>query len=260
MISQTTGLMSCVGVGMILAVSFHPVNAQPASAPLSHCVFQRADSGFSGTCGPLFDENPIFTLAPSSAVTSGVWRSDMHPTMVWTGTTSDDSRKSPAELELYRGGLGILRTEYGWFAVSNLTSSPTLSFELDASREIKPNMMDRKIVERASALLSSPTVWNRVDNRICPTTASTWSIYCAMEQATIDVTGAANHRRPAMEAVREIVDERSAGRNYHHRLMDYNNDPTTRLDDVRSLFTEALVGMDDPRWLTKHGFATTPTF
>jgi hypothetical protein len=27
-----------------------------------------------------------------------------------------------------------------------------------------------------------------------------------------------------MEVVRIIIDERSAGRNYQHRLMDYNND------------------------------------
>jgi hypothetical protein len=255
MISQTAVLMLCVRVSIILVASVRPELAQPVAATLSHCALQKADGAFTGTCGPLFDENPMFTLTPSSAVTSGVWRSDIQPTAVWTGTMNDDSRKFPAELEMYRGGRGILRTEYGWLAVSNVASSPTLRFDLDASHEIKPNMMDRRIVERASALLSSPTVWNRADNRICPATASTWSIYCGMEQATIDVTGAANHRRPAMEAVREIVDERSAARNYHHRLMDYNNDPTTRMDDVRSLFSEVLAGMNDPRWLTKHGFA-----
>jgi hypothetical protein len=40
--------------------------------------------------------------------------------------------------------------------------------------------------------------------------------------------------------VREIVDERTKTRNYHHRMMDYNNDPTTTLADVRSLFAEAI--------------------
>jgi hypothetical protein len=80
-----------------------------------------------------------------------------------------------------------------------------------------------------------------------------------MQQATIAVTGAADHRRPAMEAVRQIVEERSAGRAYQHRLMDYNNDPTTTLADVQSLFRAALAGMDDPAWLAKHGFATMPT-
>jgi hypothetical protein len=60
------------------------------------------------------------------------------------------------------------------------------------------------------------------------------------ERATIEVTGAFHHRRPAMELVRQIVDERSAGRPYHHRLMDYNNAPTTRLADVRGIIADAL--------------------
>jgi hypothetical protein len=44
--------------------------------------------------------------------------------------------------------------------------------------------------------------------------------------------------------VREIVDQRSAGRKYDHRLMGYNNDPSTRLEDVQSLFAEALARMN----------------
>ena len=61
-----------------------------------------------------------------------------------------------------------------------------------------------------------------------------------MEKAEIEVTGGFHHRRPAGELVREIVDERTKARNYNHRLMDYNNDPTTKLEDVRSLFAEAM--------------------
>jgi hypothetical protein len=61
-----------------------------------------------------------------------------------------------------------------------------------------------------------------------------------VEKAEIEVTGGFHHRRPAGELVREIVDERAKNRNYSHRMMDYNNDPTTTLADVRSLFAEAL--------------------
>jgi hypothetical protein len=64
-----------------------------------------------------------------------------------------------------------------------------------------------------------------------------------MQRATIEVTGAFHHRRPALEVVRLIVEKRTVGRPYHHRLMDYNNDPSTHLDDVRSLFAEALAQM-----------------
>jgi hypothetical protein len=47
----------------------------------------------------------------------------------------------------------------------------------------------------------------------------------------------------AMEVVRGIIEERTATRNYRHRLMDYNNDPTTHLRDVQSVFKEALERM-----------------
>jgi hypothetical protein len=155
--------------------------------------------------------------------------------------TVEESPNAPLELEVYAGGSGVLRTVFGWFAVSGLTQSgKTLRFELDAAREVPPSALDREILERAAAILSSESAWNRADNRKCPPAATRWSLYCAMERATIEVTGAFHHRRPALELVRQIVDERSAGRPYHHRLMDYNNDPTTRLADVRGIIADAL--------------------
>jgi hypothetical protein len=115
-----------------------------------------------------------------------------------------------------------------------------VKFKLDTSHEVAPGPFDREILKRADAILSSAQVWNRADDRKCPATATTWSIYCAAERATIEITGGFHHRRPALELVREIVDERTKGRNYQHRLMDYNNDPSTTLAEVHSLFVEAL--------------------
>jgi hypothetical protein len=184
------------------------------------------------------------TLAPAKGISTGVWRDDIHPASVWAGDMTDQGhRNAPLELEVYTGGRGVLRTEYGWFPVTHFASSSTLSFELDASQEVKPNALDQKVVREAAATLSTEASWNRADNRKCPAGATTWSIYCAMEKATIDVTGGFQHRRPAMEVVREIVEERTATRNYHHHLMDYNNDPATRLSDVQSVFKEALARM-----------------
>jgi hypothetical protein len=128
-------------------------------------------------------------------------------------------------------------------------------FDLYAFYQISPSALDRKIVQRAAALLSIAAAWNRADNRECPKNAVTLSIYCAMEKATVQVTGGFQHRRPALQLVRGIIDERSAGRDYQHRLMDYNNDPRTRLSDIQSLFKEALARMADVQWLKIHGFA-----
>ena len=148
------------------------------------------------------------------------------------------------EIELYDGGTGVIRTYNGWYAVSGFSAKDSsVRFQLDTAAEIAPNALDREIVRRADALLSSDAVWNRADNRKCDAAAKMWSIYCALEAATREVTGGFHHRRPALETVRVIVEERTKDRNYSHRLMDYNNDPSTKLTDVHSLFAEALAKM-----------------
>jgi len=153
----------------------------------------------------------------------------------------------PVELELYSGGTGIIRTELGWYYVVGFARTDTLvQFEMDTTSEVAPSELDRQILRRAAVLLSSEARWNRADNRKCPSSATTWSIYCAVERASIEVAGGFHHRRPAAELVRELVDQRTKGRGYHHRLMDYNNDPTTRLSDVQSLFSEAQARIADP--------------
>lgn len=161
--------------------------------------------------------------------------------VVEKGAADLDRVADSVEVEIYEGGHGVIRTYNGWFAVSGFNPrGPITRFQIDTSREIAPNTLDREILMRAARILYSDSVWNRADNRKCPAAATKWSVYCAVEQAQVDVAGGFHHRRPAGELVREIVDERTKARNYSHRMMDYNNDPTTTLADVQSLFTEAI--------------------
>jgi hypothetical protein len=229
----------------VLAVMTGVRPARPA-----HCQFHEANQlvhRWEGSCGHLFDQEPKMKLRSAKAIATGRWRRDADPTAVWAGDMTDEgSPNADLELELYGapGASGVLRTEYGWYAVSAFKSTAnSITFDLDTTASVTPNDIDREIVRRADALLSSVSVWNRADNRRCPGSAKTWSIYCAMQRAAVDASCGTHHRRPAMETVRVIVDERSAKRNYDHRLMDYNNDSTTTLADVRSLFVEALSRM-----------------
>jgi hypothetical protein len=154
-----------------------------------------------------------------------------------------DLKKSgdDVEVEVYDGGTGVIRTYEAWFPVTDFSvSGDIMHFRFDGKHEVAPNATDREILERASTVITSEAVWNRADNRKCPADAKTWSIYCAVERAMIEVTGGFNHRRPAGQTVRRVVDTRSAGRNYAHRMMDYNNDPRTQLSDVKSLFADAI--------------------
>ncbi|MGH9763874.1 MAG: DUF6197 family protein, partial [Blastocatellia bacterium] len=194
----------------------------------------------SGYCVP-FEDDPVLTIFRQKGITSGVWRKDTDPMEVWAGQMVYSDDADHIEIEIYKGGTGVFRTDRGWFPISNFEGSANaIQFQVDTSKEVPPSDLDRKIVERAATILSSESVWNRADNRRCAPTDAKWSIYCAMQKATIEVAGAFHHRRPALQVVRHIVDERTVGRKYHHRLMDYNNDPSTRLRDVQSLFAEAL--------------------
>jgi hypothetical protein len=96
---------------------------------------------------------------------------------------------------------------------------------------------DIDIVKRARQLLDSPEKWNRNDNRICPDTEKTFSLYCALEKATDEVSGNFAHRGAAMQEARFVIDQDLAPNNsYEHRLMNYNNDPKTTFADVQKFF------------------------
>ena len=112
------------------------------------------------------------------------------------------------------------------------TSKPGVG---DSNARPRVTEVDLKILKRAREILDSPSKWNRMDNRICPKTAATFSLYCALEVATNDLTGKSDHRGAALQEVRFVVDEIVTGRNYDHRLMDYNNDRTTAFSDIQEV-------------------------
>jgi len=97
---------------------------------------------------------------------------------------------------------------------------------------------DLRIVHRAREILNSPARWNRADNRECPPAQKTYSLYCALEKATIEVSNKFEHRGAVMQQARFAIDEVLAkGNHYEHRLKDYNNDPKTTFADVQRFFT-----------------------
>ena len=102
---------------------------------------------------------------------------------------------------------------------------------------------DLQIVKRAREILNSESKWNRADNRDCPAEAKTVSLYCALQKATVEVGGKAEHRGAALQEARFVIDEIAADRNYEHRLMNYNNDPMTTFADIQEVLriTESLI-------------------
>ena len=214
---------------------------QSVPAP-AHCRLTRVTDKWQGTCAGLLGETPTLSVSSTTSLKSGRYQKTIEPKAMYAGEMKIPAGTVPVEIEIYDGGTGILRPQgLTWLVVANaVTRSDVMEFTVDVAKTVPPSDLDREIITRASSILKSEAVWDRADDRQCGADDRTWSIYCAMIRATNEVTGGIHHRRPAMEVVRQIVDARSAGRKYEHRLRDYNDDPSTTLADVRSLFEDAL--------------------
>ena len=130
------------------------------------------------------------------------------------------------------------------FIVAILVLRITIDAQTPAQQTTAPNdsdvrppvtEADLKIVKRAREILNSPSKWNRADNRVCPDNAKVFSLYCALQVATKEAAGNPNHRGAALQEARFVVDEIASGRNYEHRLMNYNNDRTTTFEDIQEV-------------------------
>ena len=98
---------------------------------------------------------------------------------------------------------------------------------------------DLRILVRANQILSSPAVWNRHDTRECHETDKTWSLFCALEKASREILKEYRHREVALQEVRFAIEDVTDGREFEHRLRDYNNLPDTQLADVKRVLTIA---------------------
>jgi len=100
---------------------------------------------------------------------------------------------------------------------------------------------DLQILVRADEILIDDTVWNREDDRNCKDDelAGRRSLFCALQKACIEVLGAYDHRRVALQEVRFAIVDATDGREFAHRLRDYNNLPETQFDDVKRILVVA---------------------
>ena len=121
--------------------------------------------------------------------------------------------------------------------VAQNTAVPT-SDELERRDQPVTNE-DLRILQRASQILASSAVWNRHDTRICNPADKTWSLFCALEKASLEVLGEYRHRDVALQEVRFAVEDATKGQEFEHRLMDYNNLPSTKFEDIKQILKVA---------------------
>ena len=123
-----------------------------------------------------------------------------------------------------------------------LSLSANAQDTIEENRNLVFDSTDLKVVQRADSILSSPTIWNKDDDRECSDDISTghYSLYCALYKASIEITGVYIHRKAALQIVRFTVEKYDNGRVINHRLMDWNNHPETTFDEVKKVLGEAI--------------------
>jgi hypothetical protein len=93
---------------------------------------------------------------------------------------------------------------------------------------------DLHVIARTREILSSSDKWNHADSGTCAADATTFSLLCALQKASIEVNGSFDNRGAAVQEVRFSIDDLVGNaKHYNSRLTDFNNDPDTTFDGIQ---------------------------
>lgn len=152
----------------------------------------------------------------------------------------DYAAESAAELATIDAGMAVYaRVDAGESVTADERAVLNETIELLDARNRPVTETDLAVLDRALTYLDDEALWDRADDRDCAPNDVTFSLFCALERASRDVTGEYRHRRTALQEARFAVEAATQGRDYDHRLMDFNNDPATTLQDVRGVIESA---------------------
>jgi hypothetical protein len=244
-----------IGIVFVLALFATP-NAARAEDNIVTCVLDRSGVEFRGTCEIPCSVNALVIDidGPNSKkacdLPSRNVQAALHETSDgnWLGTMQGRFAEDPTRLELVIGSgtkPNVAKTPFGWFLLQHAQrEDETLRLRIPANNHLPPTQDDIRIIQRAMALMSDETAWNREDDRACPANPRKWSLFCALEQATREVSGGVHYRQPALQMVREVLNEVGGNRLGKHRLMDFNNHPDTTLAEIHGLLNTAQARLE----------------
>lgn len=144
----------------------------------------------------------------------------------------------------------IFRFRNDWITFDDLKiEGDKIKFSIDIDPDVPPTADDVRIVQLAKEILSEEKYWSKTDDRNCENDVANkcYSIYCAIKIASITIENKYNHRNAVLQKLRHLINEKYPNKKWSHRLMDYNNLPETKyediiemLDDIESSFDQIL--------------------
>ena len=151
--------------------------------------------------------------------------------------------KAAEKIEIEVGGATYQRFVLQELSEDDLTEEEIESLDrmqviLD-SRKRPVDHQDLMILDSADARLSDTLVWDRADDRSCAEQDETFSLFCSLYFGSMDTIGEYQHRRTALQEGRFAIEDATGGREFDHRMRDFNNLPETSFDDVKDIIKTA---------------------
>jgi hypothetical protein len=95
---------------------------------------------------------------------------------------------------------------------------------------------DLHVIARTREILNSQEKWNHSDSGNCTADATTFSLFCALQKASTEVTGSFDNRGAAAQEVRFTIDDFVGdAKHYNSRLTDFNNDSATTFENIQEV-------------------------
>ncbi|MEP5613920.1 MAG: hypothetical protein ABJP45_16835 [Cyclobacteriaceae bacterium] len=196
------------------------------------------DGSYVGTMNPKWYEEIQLTLAEDHknlANAKGIMTGERFGTMNFTVTKNKTGTDED----------WMIKTNNGWYPLTKVKmTSEKLLMSFNWGFQAPNRNIDLEVLQRTKQLLGIRSSWNHEDDRRCDDdmSAKRWSLYCALKQAYLDLTGDFNHRAAGLNVVRESISEVNPEWKYKHQLMEFNNDET--YDEVIDLLNLSIEKMN----------------
>ena len=140
----------------------------------------------------------------------------------------------------------ILKSTNALLDKINIATNDTNATPAAPHHNLEFDSLDLKILQKADALLSDSTKWNRQDDRNCDDDIynEKYSLFCALYKASIEIAGEYERRRPAIELIVFILKKYENGRVINRRTKDWNNHPDTTFEEVKKVLKESIEEID----------------
>lgn len=207
-------------------------------AQITTCTLvQVEDRSYRGACSDGTREQSI-----SLSLTA---ENELFP---WTGTVQ--SRFGPGVVHLappsdaaYPRG-AIRRYDFAFDDLETYSlAGDSLTFSFHSFSGAAPSDLDRAIIDRADAIMSSYG-WDAREPADCPERGSAVGLRCALRQASVELAGYLDVGQPALVLANRIVDEVAAGREDIDDLRTYNNHPEHTRAEVLAVLERARQRID----------------